>query len=399
VIGAIGVTSQVARARDLFDVSATSTSGPPASAQASGSSLVDLIENLVDSQEEFAALQDQGFAASLDYAGVADAVQVTRNAAGTEATVTIPSTGLQKTFTGADEDDLEQQIEDYIKKDGASEWGRFLREINQRTYVGVADGNPQATTALAAFGTYRRFGLGSTPLVGGNTISLGSGAELRFDIDGGVNSTDSGDGFFAAGTLSTRFRFGERVALSVATPLAYRQVEEASIFHGGLELGLPITLLTGEGVPVRWTITPAGVVYVGGSYDLAAGGVVAGGSITSSLSFLFDGPGIVVTVANQYGTYQGVPIDIQEFKFDTDVDQQILKNGVMVTKRFGAGFVDAGVTYTSFLEDAAIDGYWSPTIGAGLNFGDASGVRIAYSGDLADGYTTHGGSLQLWFNR
>jgi hypothetical protein len=178
----------------------------------------------------------------------------------------------------------------------------------------------------------------------------------------------------------------------------YREVENAKIFHGGFEVALPITIINGDKTPIRWALTPAGGGYIGGSYDLAAGGVVAGGSLTSSFSWMIRQIGLTFTMANQYGAYQGVPIEISEFKFDTDVDQQILKNGLMVTQKFGDGFVDAGVTYTNFLEDAAMDHYWSPTVGVGVNFGESSGLRLAYNGDFGDGYRAHGATVQLWFS-
>jgi hypothetical protein len=221
---------------------------------------------------------------------------------------------------------------------------------------------------------------------------------VRFDIDGGVSKTDSGDGYFAGGTISSKFHFGSHLALSLAAPFMYREVEKAKIFDGGFEVALPVTIINGENTPIRWTLTPAGAAYIGGSYDLAAGGVITGVSVTSSFSWMIRKIGLTFTMANQYGTYQGVPIDISEFKFDTDVDQQILKNGLMVTQKFGDGFVDAGVTYTNFLNDAAMDHYWSPTVGVGVNFGESSGLRLAYNGDFGDGYRAHGGTLQLWFS-
>ena len=45
----------------------------------------------------------------------------------TSATLTIPTTGFTKTFTAANEDELEDQIEDFFKKEGADAYaaGRY----------------------------------------------------------------------------------------------------------------------------------------------------------------------------------------------------------------------------------------------------------------------------------
>ena len=70
---------------------------------------------------------------------------------------------------------------------------------------------------------------------------------------------------------------------------------------------------------------------------------------------------------------------------------------MQLSYQFGQAFVDAGVTYTSFLQDAAVDNYLTPTAGLGLRFGDAGAFRVGYTGDFADGYTSHGGTAQIVF--
>ncbi|HLL88382.1 MAG TPA: hypothetical protein VK324_03680, partial [Tepidisphaeraceae bacterium] len=128
----------------------------------------------------------------------------------------------------------------------------------------------------------------------------------------------------------------------------------------------------------------------------AAGGLMYGGSLTSSLA-LVPGGGFAVTIANQVAAYEGIGIDIDDFRYDTDVSQQVLKNGVQLSYAFGRAFVDGGVTYTNFLQDAAVDAYVTPTVGLGLTFADAGALRIGYSGDFADEFTSHGGTAQIVF--
>ena len=105
------------------------------------------------------------------------------------------------------------------------------------------------------------------------------------------------------------------------------------------------------------------------------------------------------TLANQYSYFHGYPIRLGDYHFDTDLDQQVLKNGGKVTQSFGKSFfVDAGLTYTNFLNRAAVSYWWTPAAGVGIRFGPHAGIRIGYQGDFANGFTVHGGVAQVYFN-
>jgi len=104
-------------------------------------------------------------------------------------------------------------------------------------------------------------------------------------------------------------------------------------------------------------------------------------------------------MGNQISFLEGFPIDIGDYDFDTDLSQQILKNGIDVAIDLGPGaLLDVGITYTNFLEDAAVDNYWSPTAGISFRFSPDSGLRIAYQGDFGDGFQAHGGNVMLYLN-
>jgi hypothetical protein len=137
-----------------------------------------------------------------------------------------------------------------------------------------------------------------------------------------------------------------------------------------------------------------------GSVDLAAGGTLLGGGVTSSVQIPL-GERFAVDVANQISFFEGYPIHIGEYDFETDLSQQILKNGVRLSYLFADNvYVDGSLTHTKFLEDAAVDDYLSPGAGLGFYFGDShsSGIRLAYQANIADELDSHGGSVQLYFN-
>ena len=390
---------RAARAQDPFSVDAQTTSGPTEQVSVSGSSMIDLVQNLVESEDEFAGFSGQGFSASLNYGRINDAIQVTRNAAGTSATVTIPSTGFSRTFTGADEDEVYEEIEDFLLKEGAKEYARFLREVNERSLIAVVDGNPLSATALLSNSAYTRFGLQRSPLdAGALTSTTAWGAGLRFDFNAGQFSTEQeGDGFYFAGALSSGFRLGDRIGISLASPFSYREVEGAKVYMGGFEVGVPIVILKpllGRGVV--WQVTPHVVGAAAGSEDLAAGGTFFGFGGTSSLSIPL-GRSTALTMGNGIYFYEGYPLNLGEYEFDTDLNQQVLKNGLKLTQGLGPISIDAGITHTDFLEESAIDYYWSPTVGVVGGIGTV-GIRLAYQGDFGEDYESHGGTVTLYLN-
>src|SRR5438094_8622501 len=115
----ITVFTSIAVAGDLFTLSAQSTSGAAVSASANGSTLPDILENAIQTEKQFSTLSGRDFNATLRYGRLTDAASFSRNAAGTSATLSIPSQGFTKTFTAANEDDLKDQIRDFFVKNSS----------------------------------------------------------------------------------------------------------------------------------------------------------------------------------------------------------------------------------------------------------------------------------------
>jgi hypothetical protein len=394
------VVAPPASAADPFVLTAETTSGTPSSVTASGHSLPDLVSNLVTTKDRFASFDGAAFRASLDYGGVRNALRFQQNAAGTSATVSIPSTGFSRTFTGSSEGEVRDKIRDFLLKGGAREYARFLRTVNERSLIGVTDGNPLAATAILANTSFYKFGLQRGPFDAGGTIyAAPEGGGLRFDFGGGYANTDDGDGYFLAASLSSVTRLTRNVGLSFSTPFVYREVEGAQVFTGGFEAALPIVLTapyTGRGA--TWQLTPGFLSGATGSVDLAAGGTFLGGGITSSLAVPL-GDAATITVGNGFYFFEGYPIHVADYEWDTDLSQQVLKNGIKFTQALGPGaFADVSITHTAFLQDAATRTYLTPGAAIGLRFNRTSGLRVAYQGDFADGFNSHGGTVTLFFN-
>jgi hypothetical protein len=399
-IGLLALTAATtAHADDYMNIGAQSTSGAPVSVQVGGSSLIDLSRNLIDQKSDFMSLQGHDFQAALNYGGVKNAIVFRSNAGATNVTLTFPSTGFSRTFTGTDSDDVKDQIVDFLKKDGADAYADLLQSINEKSPVATLDVNPQAATAFFAGESFKHFGLTSpmpmTPKTGDNNNESG------FDLSAGSIQTDAVDGYYLSGGWQGVTRFSDQVALSVAIPVQYRNYQSSEIFTGGVELGLPITLLNDRG-PLAWQITPFGTAGLSASADLVSGGILVGGGVTNRLSLRLGQ--FTLAMANQLAYYHGQDIDYDDYSFQTHVNQPMLTNGGQIAWSPGAGdggfFIDAGVSYTAFLDDAAVPSYWSPTLGLGLHFGTdhASTLRIGYHGDFGHNYDSHGATFLLSFN-
>ena len=132
------------------------------------------------------------YTGDLDYLGIEGAVLVDASLSGLHVTITIPSTGAQETFTGANFEEVENAVEDWLKQGAADEWAAFLRQANAMSPLGFLSGNPRSSVALMAGGPYRRFGLDDSRSRFGYEaeVQRWSNFELRFDV--GAGTIDAG---------------------------------------------------------------------------------------------------------------------------------------------------------------------------------------------------------------
>ncbi len=388
----IGLSLFAGAARgDLLTLTVNGTSD---NATVKGSSLPGLVDNLINTKGKFQTFDGQAYTASLKYGGINNAIVLDANASGTDVTLRIPSTGLVKHFTGANANDVQNQIKDFLLKDGSTEYAKFLQKINEQSLLGVVDGNPRATTALMSNHAFSLFGINKP--VRTDVVAPGQTApNFSIDASAGVANNDEADETFYNLAIETGI-CSDRIGVTFSTIANFRDVEGSELGSLGFELGVPIAMVIPTGAyGLSWQLTPVGSVAGGASYDLAAGGTMWGIGITSSISARMDR--LVFTLADQITHYEGFSMNIGDYKFDTDVSQNVVKNGVGVAYMISTNFyADGSLTYTNFLKDAAIDNYYTPSVGVNLKFSANSGFRIAYTGDFADHYTANGAELRFY---
>jgi hypothetical protein len=274
----------------------------------------------------------------------------------------------------------------------------FQRVSNDRTPFGVTDGNPQAATAFMSNDAFKHFGLEPTLQMAAKEHN---DFEIGLEGGGGAISTKSIDESYATADLYMGWRFTDTVGLSISLPFEYRNTRGVATYIGGINLALPITIIDGHKGDISWAVTPWGLITgIGASVKLAQGGYLFGGGVTSNFNKKWGD--LTLTLGDQIAYNAGFPIAYSsEFEFEQNISQFILKNGVKTSYDFSKKcFVDAGVTYTNFLNGAYTDNYFTFTTGVGFRIGTAGEFRVGYVGDadFSNQYYTYGGEVALYFS-
>jgi hypothetical protein len=390
------VAPGVAGAADLFGVEATYSGG---TITQTASSLPDLVDALVNNEDAFAPLVGNDFTGSLTYYGIPGAVTVEVQGE-TQLTLTSPLTGLNRTFTGTDRSDLEDQLTDWLLKDGSAEAAKLIQAAAERSAAAITDGNPSSATARMADSAFGAFGLfpaarvmrGSEP---------GGYAALWFHTRQSKADTPIGTAKSADYELNVPWwlHFGRHFSLIGNPSGQYMDTEGTAIYGAGSDLGLGIRpFVRDEESNFGWQITPFIGLHGVGSYDGATGGLLNQFGITSRLEFQLP-HNILLVIANQFSHFNSLKFKIEDVEIDPQIEQDVLKNGIMVDfplwsekSLYANGFfVD-----TRFLQDAAIDNY--QTVGAGLSLrGDHMSLNGYISRDFARDYSSWNAGLGLSF--
>ena len=359
---ALALAAPAARAADFFSVDAMGGSG--ATVTAGGSNIINLANNLINEQQQFAALAGQGFSASINYGGVPSAVVFTENPSQTQATLSIPLTGFTKTFTGASASDLQTQIKDFVESDGESAYSQLILAIDKESAVAAIDGNPQSSTAYLADDAFNHYGLLATQT--GQMQDPDHNSQFTIDGGGGTSRAEGFDGNFANFDIGSQWDINGSVAIATDTAFLYRSVSSSEVYTVGQNLGIPITIIPRQGTDsgLRWQITPWGFIGLSASYDQAVGTLLVGGGGTSSLS-LRTGD-LTFTLADQADYIGNAAVHVDDYNFDVPIDQWIVKNGGDVSWQIlgSPWFIDGGAAYSNFLHHAAIPNYWTAFGGA-----------------------------------
>ncbi|MEQ2006341.1 MAG: hypothetical protein ABMA26_06055 [Limisphaerales bacterium] len=371
------------RSEDLFTMSVA-----PGGTVVGSSSLLTLVDKILNGKDEFAFFAGPGaaYTGTLKYGTVQNAMSFDMNALRTAATLNIPSIGFSQVFAGVNQADLETQIENFLKKDGSSVYARFLKSMAAQSLVAVSDGNPNATTASAAALSYQNYAMtmaetreekqNAAVAAAANRVALGIMADVGAFNANGIKGKAYSLPMFA------RFKLTERVGLNFDLPLSYIDIDGAKVFGAGLSVGVPVKVVrkTKES-PWFWQLTPFVGGNVSASKDLLAGGFLANGGLNSVVSHDF-GP-VTLSLGNHLSIHEGFPLTISSYKLDPGVSQQIVKNGLKLDVPIGQRWIfDVYGIHTKFLSAAALDQYVTLGGEIGYRFGAKPNAAKKTSGYL-----------------
>ena len=453
-VAGVAMSSTAVLADDLFRVAVNPLDPMVEPLIVGGSSVPDLVEDLLDTQGSFARFDGVDFSASLRYAGVDDAISFTLSGDGDTATLQfIGREGDPLIFTTDASGDVEDQIEDFLESEGLDTVSDFLRVINEESLVAVTDGNPQATTAIMASYKYNRFGKhqdltrlerrimsgevvrpspgafrirgqqeqddqmqavgdatgfnqddpdgqGQTRM-GGEGAPVGTasmqffdpgsdkGFRARFAAQAGVSDADGLESTFVNLSGSFEYRLNRFVGVAASFPITYYDVEGADVFTAGAHLDVPIRLIqqdNGRGFTLQ--VAPGALIAGSGSYEMVSGGLFWGVGATALASYEMSD--WLLSGAVSYTHFDSISLELDEFEFDPALTQDFIRVGGKASYFIGDNaYVFGGASYSDFLDDAAVNNYWSPTAGVGIRTGGGFNVRLAYEGDLGDDYEAH----------
>lgn len=380
-----------------FFISAQELGDPLNTAFVTAESVPDLISAFIQHEGQFSGLSGLKSQASLNYLGVDDALTIVYDSSSHTATVTSSVTGLNRTFVGTSTQDLDDQLEAFVKSEGANEWAAILKEINKRSAASISDGNPSAATAVLANSTFNAAMDSIEDLfqqIGEQQDGDRASSDLGFGLNGGKFKVTLPDGREVEGSntnleIPYKKRFNETVSLSMVIPLGWTDLEGAKAYHVGLNLGLPLDLVKmSADKRLSWKLTPVGGVLARGSADYASGAALYHLGLASSLTYKI-GKTSFISYGAQLSHYESFKVEFDDVEIDPSISQQILKNGLRLTHFFGTNnrWVAQGMyVNTIFLEDAAVDTYH--TLGAGLSYRFSKKITVGLHGnyDFGDNY-------------
>jgi len=124
-------------------------------------------------------------------------------------------------------------------------------------------------------------------------------------------------------SYTIKFDADPRKKLSFELPLSYMDSEGAASYTAGF--GIAYT----HPINDQWSLTPAAGIGATGSEDLGAGGGLASYSLTSSYSHRLGD--WALSLGNSIGRYESVGIKIGDVEAESDVQNTVFTNGLMVS--------------------------------------------------------------------
>jgi hypothetical protein len=276
-----------------------------------------------------------GALVTLDFKGVplefnkvsANNVIVTIGDLGVTESVNVATGGLSSSVVTKQ---LNRKVENVIRSYNAS-INKELAKVDSADPLG---GNPSSLMGIMVENAYLQ-GMND-----GWSTAANPKSALKNRFDGGVRygsyalSGKSVDTFTLP--LSYTFNLDARQQIIVSSPFTYIDTQRAQSYDGGAGFAYKYK------VNDNWILTPAVAYSLRGSFDLAAAGHVASGTVSSKYTFNLDSSdpnSLKLSVGNMAGYYTTLPFEIKGYSVDPDLQNYVIKNGLVLSKSLSSGLM------------------------------------------------------------
>lgn len=284
----------------------------------------------------------------IDLRGLPVNLSFARNS--TQLVFQVPSIGIYEVFDGGTRDASNDLYEDYMKRNGS----KIQKELIAVSPFDPVAGNPASLQSQMVLGD---FNAGMNTSINAQYDALSPGGYFGVAPRFGSYTVNGLTQNILTLPISYTYTFSNYDRLILRLPLNYMEVDGAASYQGNISLGYRKNIL-----PI-WSVTPAVSYGLTGSSDQGAVGQILSASMTSDL-LVYDNDRVRVSMGNMVGHYITLPIDAKGYKSDYDLENTIVRNGLLFSiplqKRFlNREFsVDFFITDTRFFGDELYSEYY-----------------------------------------
>lgn len=260
---------------------------------------------------------------------------------GAQLNLSIPGLGVQQTFLGADRDASKQLLADYLKKSDII--GRIMKYQAEHTPTSPITGAGGLVPNMVANDFNQNFTDSATNIAGplgdarqdGGTPNL-IGAGLSYGSFEARNRDSKS--FTIPLSYTIRNDLDPRRQFVISMPLTQVETNGAKSYQGSL--GGAYRLPMND----NWTLTPAARISGVGSVDLATVAGLYSVSLTST--YIWTLPNFDVAMGNMVSYNKTMKFKSGDYAFDPDIQNTVLRNGVMLSQPVTIGGKKMSVEYS-----------------------------------------------------
>ncbi len=329
--GLLFCNSQPANAESLYSISINSTSHPGYSYVINFNSAeeVDNQISLETIQQHIPGYTDSDpMRASLNFRGLPVVVRFDANSP--TMYFSIPAIGVSETFAGADRNASVNMLEEWFKSKGGDALTRMSQYLAEHTPTDPVAGNPTSLQSNLVSSAFEQAFAANTTQLRDSSVNVTPnsrnsnliGVSARF----GTLKAGGLEGNYYSLPLSYTFRSNDdpRKSFTLKLPIHMVEVDGAKSYNIGL--GASMTLPINN----QWSITPGLQYAFMGSLEMGSAAQMVAGSVTSAYTWDL-GSNYRLSMGNMIGYYKTMKFKYQDYEFDPDIQNTVLRNGLMLS--------------------------------------------------------------------